>query len=266
MLDTAVNLIRDRGGLRTPGLALTFHMTEGELDRTLAPLCTPGGPLISCDVEVAGKRVKEYRASTIGGGKLKEIGYSGAARAQPKKTGEPFGDRTEITQALNARFTPPPRQNERVQSPEPATKPAPAQPSRKEISHPMTTADSILQALKKHGPMTTAQLRGHVDYKFLSTVTSQLARKGRIVKLGGGTKSAVYGLKGQKAPAGAAAAPKRAVRKVPLNRATGKLAIGLTEARMRELMASALRGSGFQLSAEETRSVALAAVGQGDEA
>lgn len=267
VLDSVVTMIRERGGLRTPGLALAFNMSEAEIDRALWPLCAPGGPLISCLVEVDGKRVKEYRASIIGGGKAKEIAYSGTPRATPVQS-QPFGAPKGITQALNARFTPPSRQTPVSQ---PAVKPAPAKTPRKEIEHTMTTASKILNALEKHGPMSTAQLREHVNYPYLSTVASQLARKGKIKKLGGADRGAIYGLEGQKAPDGAPAAPKRTAGAKPVRKTTAKalqgvIAFELSEERWRALVADAIRGCAFQLTVEETRDLAFAAIKQGDRA
>lgn len=182
-IDNIVAEIRKRGGLRTPGLALVFHMSEPQLDAALEPLCATGGPLISCDVEVAGKRVKEYRASTIGGGKLNDTFTTAPGR--PRRAVEPkanpaFGSARAVTQALAARFQ----------------KPTATWPVSKEEHH-MKTPAKILTAFRERGPMRLAELRQRVG----GDLTPQLAKlcaSGEVVRLGGRTRSTIYGLPGQK--------------------------------------------------------------------
>lgn len=264
-LDTIIETIRERGSLRTPELARAFNVSDAELDRALWPACGIGQALISCVVEVAGKRVKEYRASAIGGGKLNDT-FTAVGRprtAVDQKTDPAFGSAKAVTQALAARFTPAPI----------ASAPAAAKPTakRQEANPAMSTTDKILKALEKHGPMTTAQLREHVDYQFLSTVTGQLARKGRIKKLGGADRGTIYGLEGQKASEGAPAAPKRTeskpARKAAVKRPHGSLQVraaarGLKSAfndkRVAEILATALRGWPLELVPAEVSSLAIA--------
>lgn len=64
----------------------------------------------------------------------------------------------------------------------------------------MNLVDRIKAALEKHGPMTVPQLRAHVDHPHVPTYLSQLAKRDALVRLGGGHKSTVWGLPGQKAP------------------------------------------------------------------
>lgn len=252
--DQIVKTIRELGAARTPVLAQTFGMSEALVERALWPLCVPGGPLVSCVVEVAGQRVKEYRASAIGGGKLNDT-FTPVGRprtAVEKKPDPAFGSARAVTQALAARF--------KSASPAPVA-PKPTTP-RKEVDAPMsTTTDKIIAAIRKHGPMTSAQLRDHVKDQNATTICGQLARKGKLVKLGGGYRTTIYGVDGQKPPAGAAQSRKQKkraeggratpMRKTTVNAGTFRPAIASDGALL--LMGAATPG---ELSPAETRVLA----------
>lgn len=200
--DKIVDTIRERGALRTPALALTFDMTEEQIDQQLGLLCAAGGPLVRCDVELAvGKKVKEYRCSLIGGGKCDPAFYIAGAprRAVEPKANQAFGSAKAVTQALAARFQKPADPHFNHVPPTARAAPNPITP-RKEADAPMTTASRIINATKKLGPMTVPQIRSVVDEQHVPAICSQLVRKRRLVRLGGGHKSTIYGLPGQKAP------------------------------------------------------------------
>jgi len=178
-----VDAIRKRGSLRTPGLAEVFKLSEHEIDALLAYLCGAGGALICCDVELAGgKRVKEYRCSTVGGGKLIETYVVGRPRTKPAPKPDPaFGGRDAMKESLAKRFQ------------EAGT------PAKKEI--PMSTSDKILAAFRDHGPMTVHELRRHVKVENLSTLILNLRIEGKVNRLSGSPRRSVWGLPGRKAGA-----------------------------------------------------------------
>lgn len=256
-----VDMIRARGALRTPGLALHFEVTEAEIDGWLAPYCA-AGQLISCGVELAGgKRVTEYRCSVAGGGSLISEAYT-AGRPRTKleqKTDHAFGSRAAIRKEIAEQFK---------SAPPAPPAPKPTKP-RKEVDAPMKTTIRIIRAIEKLGPMSLPKIRSVVDEPNMSTICSQLVKKGQLVKLGGEPKKTIYGLPGQKAPANASAttAPK-APGKTGLKpgkkpaawaaRLSGAT-IALGEDRLHALLADALHGRCFQLSAGETRELAEAA-------
>ena len=62
----------------------------------------------------------------------------------------------------------------------------------------MTSREKILAAVRKFGPMTVKQVRKHVNLALLSTFCSQLAKRGELKILGGGERTSIYGLPGQK--------------------------------------------------------------------
>lgn len=90
----------------------------------------------------------------------------------------------------------------------------------------MTTREKIIAALGKFGPMTSVQMSEHVDAKWLSTIAHQLAKGGELKILGGGKRSSIYGLPGQKAEtAEHPAKPKRAKkRSAPVRKVQRKTA------------------------------------------
>lgn len=61
----------------------------------------------------------------------------------------------------------------------------------------MELRSKVEAALKEHGPMSVKQIRKHVSCSWLAKLCSNLQRHGVIRKLGGGTRSGVYGLPGQ---------------------------------------------------------------------
>lgn len=135
----------------------------------------------------------------------------------------------------------------------------------------MTTAERILRAIEKRGPMDVPTLRSLIDAEHIATTCSQLHRKKKLVKLGGGPKTTIYGLPGQKAPAGGAeATPARKIARKSRTKPAkaglrarqprlGAVTLGFSDSRLQALLADALSGRAFQLSIEETRELAAAA-------
>lgn len=73
----------------------------------------------------------------------------------------------------------------------------------------MNLRAKIEAALKSDGPMTTRQMRAHVNDERIADCCHELLKQGALVSLGGGPRSTVYALPGQKA---APATPPAAVR------------------------------------------------------
>ena len=180
-----VDTIRQRGSLRSPDLAQAFKLCEHEID-VLLDVQRAAGELISCDVELAGgKKVKEYRCSTIGGGKLLHHSPIGRPRSKHAPKPDPaFGSRAAIKNAIAKRFQ------------------EAGAPAQKEI--PMSTSDKILAAFRAHGPMPVPELRRHVKVENLSTLILNLRIEGKVKRLGGSPRRSVWGLPGQKAGAASA--------------------------------------------------------------
>lgn len=200
----AIALIKKRGALRDNQLAAALGSDEASVAAALAPYCD-SGELVSCTVNLVGKgEVNEYRISAAG----------------PRKTDDshlkkPPTPPEQVLAAARAAPVPPPHR-----SVSPRHSSAPTQPSTGETT--MTDVERILAAFKKHGPMTVKQARKYADVSWIGVCCPQLARKGKLVRLGGGPKSSIYGLPGQKPPKGdagavatvdTAAKPKRAYKR-----------------------------------------------------
>jgi hypothetical protein len=84
-------------------------------------------------------------------------------------------------------------------SPEAHERPVAPTPAAFNEEKPMSIRERVLAALKKAGPMTSRQMREHVDVKHVAVEMAQAADAGALVRLGGGARSTIYGLPGQKA-------------------------------------------------------------------
>lgn len=216
-LDAAIDAVRKGGPLRTPALAELLGIGEAAVDAMLAP-ARADGRLICCDVEVGGRKVVEYRMSLSGGGRL-------VNQFKPYRSPVPVAPRAdaETNEQVNAGSA------SHSSGPADQVAPGPRSPLQPRETRTMSVREKIEAALRKHGPMTVAAMRKHVDTSGLSGLMSKLARTGVTKKLGGGAKSGIYGLPDQQLPADAlergaelGRRPARAAgsRKRPLKRAS----------------------------------------------
>lgn len=190
----ALELIAKRGTLRSPAIAEALDVTVANVHALLAP-AVAAGKLIACSVQVVDwGQITEYRLSTIGGGALPTFtGKTGRppSSAKPEKHEIPFG-RPSVT----------PRQ------PMPA---AAAAQQLREQEERVSNVDKVKKAFQEHGPMTLGDLRKHVKIEKLAVLLSNGLSRGAFERIAGKRPNIIYGLPGQKAPAGAAAAaPKKA--------------------------------------------------------
>jgi hypothetical protein len=102
----------------------------------------------------------------------------------------------------------------------------------------MSVHERVLASFEKHGPMTTGQLRKHVDVAWVAVACAKAARDGALVRLGGGAHSSIYGLPGQKLPKGETAAAASAPAKP---RKAGKAAAGKRSAPVRKVQRKTAR-------------------------
>lgn len=188
----AFALITSGKATRDDQLARALDSDTATIAAALAPECASGA-LVSCRIDRVGSTpVNEYRVSAAG----------------PRKADE-------------SHLKKPPTPPERVLAAAKAA-PVPAPHRSVPLQHnagdaTMSVSERILAAYKKHGPMTTRQLSEHVDAAWVSITCSQLAKQGKLVRLGGGAHSTIYGLPGQKLPKGDAVAtapakPKKAAK------------------------------------------------------
>ncbi len=196
LAERAIALIRKRGTARDNDLAAALGTGEWEIAAALTPHCA-SGELVCCRVNLGDKGdVNEYRPA--GGGPP-----PGRARHPPTRPPRPEPD---LAAAAAATVRAPHRTVPPQHNTEGAT---------------MSVFERILDAYKKHGPMTTRQLRAHVDVAWGSVACSQLAKAHKLIRLGGGAHSSIYGLPGQKLPKGdgaAVAEPKKAPKAKPKKR------------------------------------------------
>lgn len=207
----AIDFIRKRGSLRTPAIAVELGIGEAAVDAMLAPACARG-ELTTCTVEAGGRRVIEYRLSISGGGKL--VAYApNAPKATPaaknaQARAAHLRIKTETTFGTDLK---PGEINETLARPIRVTAPAPGHRRGAKGEQKVNLVDKIVAAFKKHGPMTTAQLREHHDHPHITTYCSQLAKRGVLGRLGGGKRTTIYGLPDQKAPETTTDAPPRSI-------------------------------------------------------
>jgi hypothetical protein len=204
-LERAIALIGKRRALRSPAIAEAFDCTPVNVETLLRP-AVEAGRLLACSVETPEGRTTEYRLSLAAGGKLSEYvptkhGPSpDPVKERLREWGPPKAELTSGQVAASARTGTP---GDNVTSRGNAGDHAPGREvPRKEKQ--MSTTDKILAAYKAHGPMTARECAKYVKCGWLSIATSQLAARGRLVRLGGGAHSTIYGLPGQKAGAKAA--------------------------------------------------------------
>lgn len=198
LIEQALSVVKKHGQIRTSALALAlcFEDDDDALDRLLEPAAADGR-LITCRVGLGGEvTTTEYRLSISGGGKL--VSYSpnspqatpaaknAAARAAALRL------KTETTFGVDA---------PRVADIRPVEL-APAVPTASTSTkgeHDVTFRDKVIELLKKHGPMTTRELRAHgLKDANASTLVGQLAARGALGIVGGGARSKIYGLPDQK--------------------------------------------------------------------
>jgi len=186
LVDQAVAYVKQRERARTPDIARELRMSPPDVDMLLERPCADG-VLITCTVEVAGVKVKEYRPTN--------------AKAQLPPLGPLHIPKFTAWTVSDAARKPP--------SPPPTAQPAAPAPAKavnpSEVD--MTTTEKIKAALREHGPMTTYELGKKVKVPFLSQTCSQLRKSGALVVVGGGPRAKLYGLPGQKAEKTAEAKP-----------------------------------------------------------
>lgn len=238
LIDQTLAVIKKRGAIRTSALALALRY-EGyyhDLDEALQP-AVDDGRLICCKVELGGDfKTKEYRLSVSGGGKV--TGFT------PLKGGKPTPPvrpsvlmKTETTPGTEIK---PSEINETLARQIRVTAPAPTADAEPREEEKVSLVDKIIAAFKKHGPMTTRELRAHVDHPNMPKYCSQLADRGTLGRLGGGKRSTIYGLPDQKAPEAKTDKPPRAIHRKKARKHAKKRAGGGSVAMRRK---RALNGS-----------------------
>jgi hypothetical protein len=188
--------------MRTPALATELGIGEAAVDALLEP-ARASGALTTCDVETGGRRIIEYRCSASGGKYDLLAARATAAGKKPPQHIEPTAAQVPAKATSGCDAEADSRKVEPATSARAAPAPAVANQGDQEVT---TLVDKILAALKKHGPMTTRELRAHVDHPNMPTYCGQLADRGTLGRLGGGKRSTIYGLPDQKAPEKAEAA------------------------------------------------------------
>lgn len=164
--------------------ALTEH-PDGLTSKELAPLC----PAAECDPLIVGRVIAALRSEEV----IHAIGLRDGATVyrfgkQPKES--------TAAEPASARGSGQPL-------PRPVTTPAPttARPAEHQANEEktMTIRAEIEAALKKHGPMDTRAMRKHgLKQETLAINCADLLKREVLVKLGGGPRSTIYGLPGQK--------------------------------------------------------------------
>jgi hypothetical protein len=187
--------------------ALASH-PEGLTSRELAPLC----PACECDPMIVARQVamlsgdREIHPDGLrDGAVIWKAGSPLVVQDEPKLSlagsanldagGRSAADHAKaIVQMRQASRQPPVRPRAA-----PVLPPVPMKDAPPKEGADMTIKDRITAALKEHGPMTTRELRKYVKDTAAPTVLAKAARETReFVRLGGGTRSGVYGLPGQK--------------------------------------------------------------------
>lgn len=177
----AIALIASGKAIRDDRLAWELDTDMATICAALAPACASGA-LVSCKIERVGSTpVNEYRLSA-----------AGPRKADDSHLKKPPTPPAAVLAAAKAAPVSPPRKS------------APPQPSTE--GDTMSAVERILAAFEKHGPMTVKEARKHADVAWIGVTCAQFARKGKLVRLGGGPKSSIYGLPGQKLPKGESAA------------------------------------------------------------
>lgn len=161
----ALDLVRERGQIRSAAIAELLGWTTDEVHAVLQP-AVDRGDLVACDLFAGGVQQKEYRESMAAG--------TPAAKCSTD-TGYLFPKNRQAATEPNAAQPP---QGETTM----ATKP------KKQTRH-----DKIAAAFKAHGPMTTRELREHVQITGLNAVVrTEFEEVGTL-----GARKRVYGLEGQ---------------------------------------------------------------------
>jgi hypothetical protein len=201
LVDDAKALILERGTIRSSAIAEMLDCTPANVHELLRP-CVESGELIACGVEVGGEKLIDYRHSVAGKGRLAGHNFHS----------DPVAKR------------PPTPVRESAPTPAPIEQPKEAKK--------MTNTDKIVAALKEHGPATTRQLRERgVKTSNLGGHCAQLVGYKTLVRLGGGARSSIWGLPGQKLsdhnPEGGgvdmdARTPRKAEKKKPAAAGRGK--------------------------------------------
>lgn len=99
--------------------------------------------------------------------------------------------------------------NASARSQAPAKETATPNPPSQDTEH-MTIADKIVEAIKKHGPMTVRELRTHVKSTTLAVQCSQLAKRGTLRRAGGSPRRSIYDLPSAGSTPPTVAAPRKA--------------------------------------------------------
>lgn len=173
----ALALITSGKAVRDDRLARELDTDMATVSAALAPACASGA-LVSCKIERIGSTpVNEYRVSA-----------AGPRKADDSHLKKPPTPPAAVLAAAKAAPVSTPRKS------------APPQPSTE--GDTMSAVERILAAFEKHGPMTVKEARKHADVAWIGVTCAQFARKGKLVRLGGGPKSSIYGLPGQKLPKG----------------------------------------------------------------
>lgn len=165
-LKDALDLIRERGQVRSAAIGELLVLDVDQVHVLLQP-AVDAGELVCCDVLVGGLQQKEYRESMAAGTPAAKLSTD---------TGYLFPKNRQAATEPNAAQPP---QGE----PQMATK-----TNKKQTRH-----DKIAAAFKAHGPMTTRELREHVQITGLNAVVrTEFEEVGTL-----GARKRVYGLEGQ---------------------------------------------------------------------
>ncbi len=146
-LDRALSEIQKRRSVRTPILGAVLDMSDEAVDALLAD-ARGDGRLISCAVEVGGKKVMEYRCSTSGAGDLSHVPIFTKRHREP----DPVRARMKegFHQPAQASGGPDASRGDRPAAPAPVFKEKPVAKQ--------TNQDKVVEFLKKHGQSTTEQI------------------------------------------------------------------------------------------------------------
>jgi biotin operon repressor len=210
-LDRAIAEIQKRPSVRTPVLASLLGLSDAEVDQLLDQP-REQGVLITCDVEVSGKRVTEYRMAT-------------ASPFKDNPTGHLFTPMKPKTAAAQASAA------SRTTAPIRPAAPVPAAAQEEEpMKEKKTVAERAIDAMRKHKCLTLEQLAKHAGSTKASlyTVMAELKKQG-IRRVHG--ERGVYEL----ATDAKAAKPAPKVKRKPHGRGNGHADAGLFVSTIRDL-------------------------------
>lgn len=211
VLDLCQRAIRKQGFARSNVIAGELDMRIADVETRLRP-AVERGDLVTCDLTLGEDQIRatEYRASTVAGGKLLAHSPIGRTPVKPdpvkarlKEWGTP---RTRpAAEPLAGTERPERRGTDEQHRRNDHAAPTAAHAAEPKGEPKMSTREKIAAALKAHGPMLFSALKKRVDAS--EGAISVALSNGRetdpplFAKLGGGPRSTIWGLPGQKIPA-----------------------------------------------------------------